>query len=157
MSVLISSSFYFLNHFPFSFILTCFDNYVQILRDLHDDSANESVMLKIINEVCIKHKKILNKPQGRWFQHPTLMLDVTCLILLQKPLPYGLYPLSSGFGVVAIVRLRYCNMINILHILRSFNVVTNFTTFYRQTKICITNGNFFVFTRSLITSFYRIE
>ena len=48
-------------------------------------------------------------------------------------------------------------IINVLRIWRSFNIVTYFITFYRRTKICITNGNSFVFTRSLITCFYHTE
>ena len=70
------------------------------------------------------------------------------------PLPCGLYPLSCELQVVVIARLRNFNMVNILCISSSFNIVTYFTTFYRRTKIHKTHGsvgNSFVFTRGLVT------
>ena len=70
------------------------------------------------------------------------------------PLSCGLYPLSCELQVVVIARLRNFNMVNILCISSSFNIVTYFTTFYRRTKIHKTHGsvgNSFVFARGLVT------
>ena len=69
-------------------------------------------------------------------------------------LPCGLYLLSCELQVVVIARLRNFNMVNILCISSSFNIVTYFTTFNRRKKIHKTHGsvaNFFVFTRGLVT------
>ena len=60
--------------------------------------------------------------------------------------------------MVVIARLRNFNMVHILCISNSFNIVTYFTIFYRQTKICKTHGsvgNSFVFTRGLVTYLFK--
>ena len=87
---------------------------------------------------------------------PTSNINVGCYMFdsFAEAFTCGLHALSSQFQVIAIAQLRDCNIINILHISRSFNIVTYFTTFYGRTKIFITNGNSFMFTRrNLITCF----
>ena len=69
------------------------------------------------------------------------------------PLPSG-KTTSCELQVVVIARLRNFNIVNILCISSSFNKVTYFTAFYRRTKIYKTHGslgNYFVFTRVLVT------
>ena len=51
------------------------------------------------------------------------MLDVGCLIRLQRPLPCGFYPLSCELQMGVIARLRNFNMVNILSISNSFNII----------------------------------
>ena len=88
----------------------------------------------------------------------TSNINVGCYMFDSFAEVFTMWSLSLvKFQVVAIARLRDYNIINVLRIWRSFNIVTYFTTFYRRTKICITNGNSFVFTRSLITCFYHTE
>ena len=63
-------------------------------------------------------------------------------------------PLSCELQVVVIAHLRNFNMVNILRISSSFNIVSYFRTFYRGTKICKTHGsvgNSFVLTGGLVT------
>ena len=92
----------------------------------------------MIHEVCIKKENLK--------QTIRQMLDVGCLIRLQRPLPFGLYPLSCELQMAVIARLRNFNMVNILCISSSFNIITNFTIFYRRTELVII-GNYWKFFR----------